>query len=232
MGDCLTNIEAILLSYRPPDSIITASSVHRTPFVATSWQWHGLGETAPATVISFNDSNDEILCAALWPDRGGTTIGLFPLGVGDERLLALPIIGHLKQRDPSLTSIGVIPSDQIILMPPRVPDLFVEEILKTAGFPSTPFNVEAVGTTIGQMFLAKAHQLIATKDPRAANHFVQSHVYAGGPIREFCQGLLDALATWDPVVLLYIQDLPMRVRALSLEVIDKSGSIGGRELER
>lgn len=219
LTDCIANLEAILLSYRPPES------AYRTPYVFPGWRWNGSREQSPETVISFEDSNNDFLLAAFWPDHSGTECGLFPLGSGDERLSSLPIIGHWKQRDPSLTSIGVFPRGLITLAPPRIPDQFVEEILKTAGFPSTPYNVEAIGTMAGRMFLARAHQLIASHDPRSADRFIQSHVFTGGPLREFGQRVLDDLVAWDPDVLPYIQDLPMRVRAISLEAANVPGTI-------
>jgi hypothetical protein len=219
--DCLAHLEAILLSYRPLES------AYRTPYVVPGWQWNGSQqqEQPPETIITFGDADKEPLFAAFWPDRGGTECGLFPLGSGDERLSSLPIIGHWKQRDPSLTSIGVVPRGLITLAPPRVPSQFVEEMLKTAGFPSTPRNIEAIGTMVGRMFLAKANQFIASQDPRSTDHFVQSHIYTGDSVEKYCQRVLDDLATWNPGLLPYIQDTPMRVRAISLEAGNVPGTM-------
>lgn len=225
LTECTANLEAILLSYRPP------RYAHMPPYVFPGWRWNGSQEQSPKTVISFENSNDDFLLAAFWPDHSDTECGLFPLGSGDERLSPLPIIGHWKQRDPSLTSIGVVPGGQITLAPPRVPDQFFDEILRTAGFPSTPHNIEAIGTKTGEMFLVKAHQFISLHDPQSADRFIQSHKYNGGPLREFCQSVLDGLAAWNPDVLPYLQDLPMRCRAIVLEVVDAPNSMWN-EFER
>lgn len=140
----------------------------------------------------------------------------------------MPIIGRWKQRDPSLTSTGVIPGGQITLTPPHVPEQFFNEILKTAGFPSTPRNLEAIGIKVGEMFCAKAGQFIADNDPRSAQAFVHSHGYNGGSVQAFCQGILDDLAAWDPHLLPYLQDLPMRVRGILLQAVHNPGSIWER----
>ncbi len=210
--DCLTTLETSIFSYRPPES------AYRSAYVFPGWRWHGLQEKPPETVISFNDSNNDFLLAAFWSDRSGTECVLFPLGNGDERLLSLPIIDHWHYRDPSLRSIGVIPGGQIALAPPLVPDQFFDEILKIANFPSTPFNLETLGMEIGKMFLARAHQFIASYDPGSADRFIQSHRYNGGSLQNFCQSILDDLAAWNPDVLPYVQDTPMRVRAIVLEL--------------
>ncbi len=226
LTECIANLEAILLSYRP------SIYLHMPPYVFPGWQWNGSQEQSPNTVISFEDSNNDFLLAAFWPDSNGTECGLFPLGSGDERLSALPIIGHWKQRDSSLTSIGVVPRGQITLAPPRVPDQFFDEILRTAGFPSTPRNIEKIRTKIGEMFILKAQQFIASDDPGSADRFVQSHKYAGNPSREFCQSVLDDLAAWNPNLLPYMQDLPMRCRAIVLEAVDYPSGSMWEEYER
>lgn len=226
LTECIANLEAILLSYRPP------IYPQMPPYVFPGWWWNGSQEQFPNTVIFFEDSNNDFLLVAFWPDRNGTECGLFPLGSGDERLSAMPIIGHWKQRDASLTSIGVVPGGQITLAPPHVPDQFFDEILRTAGFPSTPGNIEKIRTKIGDMFLLKAHQFISSDDPGSADRFVQSHRYAGNSSREFCQSMLDDLAALYPNLLPYIQDLPMRCRAIVLEAVDYPSGSMWEEYER
>lgn len=81
------------------------------------------------------------------------------------------------------------------------------------------------------MFLARSHQFIASQDPRSALRFIQSHNYTGGSFREFYQRVLDDLAAWNPALLPYIQDTPMRVRAISLEAGNIPGTMWS-ELER
>jgi hypothetical protein len=83
-------------------------------------------------------------------------MGLFPLGSGDERLAAMPFIGHWKRNDSSLNSAGVFPQGLITLTPPPILDNYVEEILSSAGCPLTPSNIEALSRDLGYMYLIKA----------------------------------------------------------------------------
>lgn len=256
--DCVANVEAILLSYRPPDS------AYKTPYVVPGWQWTGPQDRVPQTVISFFDGNNEFLLAAFWPNHNGTECGLYPLGSGDGRLATLPIIGRWKQRDRSLTSVGALPARQIYLAPPHVPEQFVEEILSTGGYSPTPHNVAAIGMLAGRMFVSSARQFVASQDPQSADSFLQTHA-AGGPFAQFYQAVLDELAAWsdgrgtghfaespaytaeafaqfyqavlndvsawNSTVLPSIQDLPMRIRAVMLEGSHNLNTFWG-DLER
>lgn len=258
LANCLTNLEAILLSYRPLDNR------YKTPYVIPGWRWLGEPQYIPHIVTAFADSNPQFLIAAFWPNQSGTNFGLFPLGSGDARLSALPIIGHWKQRDRSLTSVGVLPEGQICLAPPRVPEQFVEEIFQTAGYPPTPHNVAIIGMMMGRMFVGSARQSIAPQDPSRANDFVQAHV-AEGPFAEFYrivideeaawsdgrgtghfslsptytaetfsqfyQTILNDVAAWRPFSLPSLQDVPMRIRAVALEGASRSIAVWG-DLER
>jgi hypothetical protein len=233
--DCMATLGSVLTGYGLPASVVDGKpSKYRTPYVAAGWRWAGSPNEEPGSVVSFQDSNQQVLFAAFWPITAGTEIGVFPVGEGDQRLSALPIIGHWKQQDPSLSSIGVIPTDQVLITPPHVRDEYFVEIVEASGYPLTLDNLAAVGGTIARMFLGKAFELIVTKDRRVADQFVQNHSYEITSFNEYShsQRVLDDLGRWDPVVLFYIQDLPMRVRALALEVIETSGSIGDITLER
>ncbi len=217
LADCLATLEAVVRSYTQ------LKSVHRAAYVVPSWRWNGAPESAPNTVVSFDDTDEYPLFAAFWSSQRATECALFPLGSGDERLMQMPIIGYWKQRDPSLTSIGLVPQGQFAVTPPRLPDQYFNDILMTAGFPASPRNVAAVGLKIAEMFAIKAWEFIKTKDPRGAEAFINNHAYHGGPVHSHCQGILDDIAAWRNGALLpYIQDLPMRCRAFLLERLDDS----------
>lgn len=219
LTDCLASFEDMLLSYRLPQSS------YRSAYVVPGWRWNNPQEKPPETVISFADSTDNMLFAAFWPGPSSTECGLFPLGVGNDRLSSLPIIGHWKQRDSSLTSIGVLPGRQLSLIAPPLPEKFVGEILTTAGFPPTQANIEIIGSMISSMFLVKSQEFISSHDRRTADRFVQSHQYDGGTFEAYCQNILNDLVSWNSGVIPYIQDLPMRVRAIVLEASHVPGSL-------
>jgi hypothetical protein len=87
----------------------------------------------------------------------------------------MPLVGHWKQRDPSLSSVGTLPGGLITLAPPRVPEDYCEELIGERGFPPTEINLAIGWATICQQFAIKAVQFIASKDQRAADRFVESH---------------------------------------------------------
>jgi hypothetical protein len=227
LADCLSTLADVVHSYEP------AKSVYRTPYVVPGWKWHGRPgyENPPEMVVTCSDTDDYPLFVAFWSDRGSTEIGLFPLGTSDERLTTMPIVGYWKQRDSSLTSIGLFPGSLIELGSPRLPEQFDEEILRTAGYPLSPRNIAIIGTAIGDMFLGRAYQLIASKDIQGARAFVQRHPYTNGPIEQYCQKILEDLATGYRHLVPYIQDIPMRARAVALEVRDDPDTVW-RKLER
>jgi hypothetical protein len=223
-SDCLVTLEDLLLSYRTPKYKYLSS------YFYPGWSWNSPDE-APSTVVCFDDTNDDFMLATLWPAGDGTEFGLFPLGSGDGRLETMPIIGHWKTRDASLSSIGTIPGGKITLQAPRLADDYIDGIVTAAGYPATPSNIHAVGSKTSELFFIKALQFISSNDRRAADHFAASHRYDGGLPGPFCQSLLDDLVVWNPGVLPYIQALPMRMRALLLENVDTKGELW-RDLDR
>jgi hypothetical protein len=201
----------VLLSYRSP------KYKNLPAYVYPGWSWNAHDEAPPATVVSFKDSNDDFLLAAFWPADGATEFGLFPLGSGDDRLEDMPMADDWEAKDTSLSSIGVVPGGKITLCPPLLAERYLDDLLTTAGLPATPANVHAVGLKVGELFLIKAFQFISSQDQRASDRFGEGHRFRGGPLLPFCQSVLDDLAAYDFSFLPYVQELPMRVRALLLE---------------
>jgi hypothetical protein len=215
---CLANLEQVLLGYRPP------KYAHMPSYFVPGWRWNDEATPAPAQAVVCDDSNDDFVLVALWPAASGTELGLFPLGSGDDRLQALPLIGHWKQRDPSLTSIGVVPGGSVTLRPPRLPDDFLHGLLVGGGRPATERNLELAAHKMNEQFVIKAFQFIGSKDQRAADRFIDAHAWRPGSGIAGLQAVLDDLAAPFPVVLPYMQDLPMRARAILLEYVDSGNS--------
>lgn len=212
---CLANMELIIHTFRPP------KYAYMPAYADAGWIWNGPEDETPTAVISFDDRDDKFLLATFRPESAGTEIGLFPLGSGDERLSPLSITGQWKQVDSSLSSIGTIPSRSITLAPPSFSDETFAEIVKTAGFAPLQANVAAVGRQFGVMSLIKAYEFINFEDPRGAGRFRDTHQYDGwSSASSFCQSVVDDLAGLDPGFLPYMQDFPMRFRAILLEDID------------
>lgn len=227
LDDCLSVLANVVQSYHP------AKSAYRLPYVVPGWQWNGAPgyEHPPVKVVTCSDTDDYPLSIAFWAGPSGafrTEMGLFPLGSRDERLAAMPFVGHWKQHDPSLNSAGVFPQGLIALTPPPIPDNYVEEILSAAGCSLTPSNIEALSRDLGYMYLIKAWEFIKSKDARAADIFVDRHGYSGDPMVQQIRGVLSDLVTWNHQLLAYIQDLPMTIRAFVLEHKPDSGSTWDR----
>jgi hypothetical protein len=216
--ECLARLEAVLLSDR------SRKYIHMPAYVVPGWVWNGEADAAPASAVACDDNADDFLFVALWPSPSGTELGLFPLGSGDDRLRGMPIIRHWKQRDQSLSSVGVVPSGLISLRPPVLPPDYLEDLLATGGYPATPRNVQAACQTMNEQFVIKAFQFIDSRDRVAADRFVDAHRWYKGAGLALLQSDVDDLATWDPGILPDMQDLPMRVRAIVLDVVNQEGT--------
>jgi hypothetical protein len=202
-------VEALMAGYHPPKRPGMPAAV------PAGHHWQALTR-APSVALCGDDNAGDFLLVAVWDNGNSVEAGVFPLGTGDERL-RLPFIGHLKQRDPSLTSIGVIPAGSITLQAPRVPPHLPHDILRAAGLAASPRNIELICQQIASMFLIKAHQFMASEDRRAADAFVANNRPSPGLATQSLQRILDNLGAWNPQVLPYLQDLPYRVRSILLE---------------
>ena len=212
---CLETIEDVLRSYRPPPY------AHLPLLVDAGSRWLGPG-AEPAQVMCCDDNRQEFLAMAFWPDNGGTLIGIFPLGGGDERL-SLPIIGHWKMRDHSLSSIGRFEAGLLALRPPVLPVGYFEGILEIVGFPTTTDNLDLLRRQVATMFLIKAQEFIGSIDTGVAERFAIDHHCPAHGGESLPQSILDDLGAWNPGVLPYMQDLPCRVRSILLNDISDSG---------
>lgn len=223
---CMSTLDSLLRSYRTP------KYKHLPSYFRAGWVWNQPDDRPPDTVVSFTDASDEFILATFWSSNQGSELGLFPLGSGDDRLAAMPIVEDWNARDKSLSSVGVVPAGSITLRAPRIDEAFFAEMAESAGLPAQQPIVEAVGLKVGEMFLIKAYEFLSSQDQRAYEHFRQTHHFDGGPLDEFCQATLDDLTAYEPGLLPYIQDLPMRVRAIMLEQTGTDGSSFWTDLAR
>lgn len=194
--------------------------------VSTGIQWTSQ-ERAPVFALSGEDQSDDFLLFTFAAVPEGTHAGLFPLGTGDARL-TLPVVGHWKMRDNSLTSTGTWPAATVRLTPPPVTDQLVDSTLAAANYPATPANRQQLATMMFDMFLTKCWEFIRSQSgEEVANRFVDAQRRAAewnsltGPIRT----ALQALAEWNAGVLPYVQDLPYRVHSLLMEAARKDAGV-------
>lgn len=195
------------------------------PLVPAGTVW-GAAEFAPSLVLSGVDAADNFLLITLADTGMGTEAGIFPLGTGEARL-NLSVVGHWKQRDKSLTSVGTWSPDAVRLAPPPVSDALIQSTLQAAGYPVTAANQERIAKQFTVMFLIKCQGFVETREgARGADRFADHHKKAAdwnsptGPLRS----ALQLLAEWNTGVLPYIQDLPPRCRAILLENVGEQGT--------
>ncbi|MCZ2826091.1 MULTISPECIES: hypothetical protein [unclassified Modestobacter] len=174
------------------------------------YTWLGDG-AEPDRVVTFSDGDGSPIIATFWERGDATEAGLFPLGSGDDRLQRLPIIGHWKQQDRSLSSTGVLPDGLLRYDVPELPADYVADILMTGSYPISNHNQRIMLTQVAIMFKLKAYQLISSQDQLLGSRFIEEHDGASP------QQVLEDLGSWDHDVVPYIQDIPGRIKGLLLE---------------
>jgi hypothetical protein len=213
--ETLNTLEAVVSGYRPP------KYANMPYLVDTGFAWLADPADTPRAVVSCEDAQDDFQLVALIERASGTEIGLFPLGSGDARL-TLNIVGHWKQRDPSLTSRGTWPAGTIALRPPRVTDDLFQVALARAGYPPSGRNMLIIAEQLFSGFLMKASDFVSRLDSeRAALQFIDDHqkkaVWSMDDLSGPLQSVVDDLVKWNPRVLPYIQELPWMVSAVYLD---------------
>lgn len=160
----------------------------------------------------------------------GCEVGLFPLGAGDDRL-NLPLVGLIKQRVPSLSSLGLFPSGTLAITSPAIrPDTF-QSTLTAAGRQNSASNEALIAEVFTNMVKTKVLQFAeALSGPHTASEIargVNSSQDAEASIAG-AQKILHAGAEQCPAMIPYIQDLPLRVRAVMLASMNDLGSFWAR----
>jgi hypothetical protein len=214
-------VEALMNSYRERQY---PTLPHLVP---AGTVWMGSPADEPTAFYAGADQEGAFLLFTFRGTASGSEIGVFPLGHGDARL-TLPIIGHLKQRDASLTSIGTYPHGALRLTRPPVPDDLVDQTLAAAGYPATPLNLAQIADQLFTMASLKAFQYISSQDGDPVGHRYlrawREQATFGPALVEPIRMVLDGLAAWDVSVLPYMQDIPLRIQGVVLQASGHEGS--------
>jgi hypothetical protein len=222
--DCVEVLRQVFDGYRPrrrPDM---------EPLVPTGIRW-AAEDGAPSVAVSGSDESDDFVLFTFAPARQGTEAGIFTLGGN------LAVAGHWKQRDSSLVSVGSWPGGAVYLTPPPIDESLVYGTLDAASYPVTPGNASKVAQQFTMMFLVKCQEFVSSQEgARSAERFMMTHQrwqQQGSPsLAELLQAPLRLLAEWNPGVLPYVQDLPMRIRSILLEGVCDDRDILWSKLER
>jgi hypothetical protein len=210
--DCVEVLQQVFDGYRP------RRHQDMPPLVPAGIRWTSVGG-GPSLAVSGDDDSDDFLLFTFAGADGGTEAGIFPLGSGDERL-ALNVVGHWKRRDNSLASIGTWPPRTVWLTPPPIEDSLVDGTLQAAGYPLTPENRAKIAQQFTIMFLVKCQEFVSSREgARGAERFVAAHGQRrdSSSLAGLLRSPLQQLAEWEPGVLPYVQDLPLRIRSILLE---------------
>ncbi len=221
LDGCLRALGWTLLSFRVPEY------AHLPTFTTASWAWGGDPGQAPETVIICADRPGDHVLVALWPASGGSRIGVVPLsGEGQQAAeLESSMLAPWRQHDASLSRrAGDLGAGLIRLVPPILPAGYAEEIVSAAGYRRTRRNTQMVMRTAASMFLGRAPLFIEHRQPRAARRFVRRHLLRQPMSEAALQEIIDGLARSNRMLLPYLQWLPVRTRALMLELSQDRGS--------
>lgn len=185
--------------------------------------WLGAPDERPDLVCSGAAQDESFLLFTFRPTPAGSEIGIYPLGYGPERL-TMPVVGNLKMIDSSLSSTGTLPGGSIALTPPVVPQDLVGATLSIVGLPWTHANLATVADELLTMAILKGSQFVKSIDgPDAAMRRIEDwrrRAQFGPTLVEPIEMVLRELAAWDPSVLPYIQDVPLRIQAVLLQGVD------------
>ena len=193
---------------------------HMPPLFSPGWGWQGEESARPDTAFVCFDDKKEFLFVALRRNAESTAVTMIPLELGDEQ----STVGMWKQLDGTLTSCGLSPRGLVTLRPPPVPDDIVDGMLGIGGYPSTPHNVDVLTSMLTKQFGLKAYQFISNSNEAAGRQFVERHQYQPGAGLSVARQILVDLTSWNPQMLPYFQDMPMRIRAVMLEALGADGT--------
>jgi hypothetical protein len=212
--ECATLLEEVFGTYRS-----RSSTMHQEmPLLAPSGVRWTAADGKPSRSLSGFDRDMQFLLITLGKATDGTTdAGIFTLGADQVRD---PVIGDWKARDQSLTLAGLWPASTAWLTRPPVKDGYIDDILAIAGYPATPSNQFRVADLLFRMMLIKCEEFIQTRQSQAAaREFTRAQKaradWSSAPVSPL-RALLQALAERDTDFLPYMQDVPMRMRAVAL----------------
>lgn len=179
--------------------------------VPSGWAWSGSATQKPTVVVSGTMQDGYPGFVSLRRTTEGTEAGIYDLA-GE---MTLPLVGHWKQRDRSLASIGQVEAGLAITAPP-VPDDYIDELIERLGLPADHDNRDKASAELHKMFVLKGVTFIQKESETLADAFIADHGKAPLGVDDL-RLILEDLCRWDERVIPYVQDIPPRVRALILE---------------
>lgn len=159
--------------------------------------------------------------------RGGPTdLGIYPLGSGDGRLHAAAVRVLVQQMPGAAEAQSrVAPPGTIVLEAPPIPADLLAGMLRAAGRAVTPGNVDVLGQMFVTQVKLKASQFIQNSvgHERAMAYLDRWALLRGGHL-DIARAVLADLCSWNASVIPYAQDIPLRMRAIMLQVVGTPGT--------
>lgn len=118
-----------------------------------------------------------------------------------------------------------IPPGLVSVTAPPIPDGIIDEILEKADRAPSPENTSLVGNTFLTMIKLKASQIVELNhgNQRASEYLDRWSMLHGSPV-QVARIVLAEACQLEPGATPYMQDFPMRVRAVMLKSRQEPGS--------
>jgi hypothetical protein len=191
--------------------------------VPAGWVWLGASHEHPAVGYAGVDAGSRPVFVALKDQGGATQCRLFP---GDpSRGDPLPeLLDQFRQRV-AVVSEAPVPPGVVGLTAPPISDSLVEDVITSTARTLSP----ATRTAVGEMFLTqikfKAAQIIQNgQDHARAVEYLDAWATLRGGSLVAARAVLDDLCRWDPTVTAYLQDWPLRMRAILIQAAAQPGT--------
>lgn len=218
LAQAAVDLEAAMATFRP------RQYPELPRLVPAGWTWVGEDASRPDGVWCGGDGANAPIIVSLRGVHAETDVGLYPLGDGDERLSApglTALAGFLR----GSAARRVAPAGTIALGPPPIPADLLEEMLRAARRPPTAANVDAVGRMFVTQVKLKASQFVQNSAGHdRAMAYLDRWALLRGDHLEVARGVLADLCGWDATVIPYVQDIPLRMRAIMLHAVDRPGT--------
>lgn len=219
-SDAIAAVEAAMETFRP------RQYPELPRLVPAGWRWVGADADRPAEVWVGADRDNTPVLVTVRPAERHTEVGFYPWGSADERLHSAGLNALLAKVPGAADAPSrVAPGGTIVLGPPPIPGDLLEGMLRAAGRAVTPSNVDVIGQMFVTQVKVKASQFIQNSASQAsALAFLDRWALLRGGHLDVARGVLAELCAWDATVIPYTQDIPLRMRAIMLQVIDTPGT--------
>lgn len=191
--------------------------------VPAGWVW--LGETPEHPEVGYAgvDIENRPVFVAFTVQGGATQCRFFAGDPGRGDPLT-ELIDQLGQRI-SVASTTPLSAGLVGLTAPPISDSLVEDVITATARTVTPANRAAVGDMFLTQVKFKAAQIIQNGHghARAVDFLDAWAALRGGPL-VVARAVLDDLCRWDPTVTAYVQDWPLRMRAILIQAAGQPGT--------